>query len=97
MNTHQGLQHKWIIWLCAVLLLLSAIGSAHVHAQNYPDNDGLTEHCTLCFHHHQLQHTISSAVPSVGVSLQTYIELEQVLVVHSAEFVSFFSARAPPF
>ncbi|WP_133405374.1 hypothetical protein [Parashewanella tropica] len=97
MNHQHRLQHKWIIWLSAVLLLLSAIGSAHVHAQNYPDNDGLTGHCTLCFHHHQLQHTISSSVPVVAVSQQTYIEVEQVVTAHSAEFEFFFSARAPPF
>ena len=82
------------IWLSALLICLSFAASAH--SVEHISDSGAQNHCTLCFHKHQLNKLLPTHHFDLSVSLQTF-EVSSVLIhEHSFEHRSFFRSRAPP-
>ena len=81
------------IWLSAILLFLSVAAAAH--SVEHID-DGVTTHCTLCFHQHQFdqvlpQHDVKLGFISQPIEQTTSIQ-PIVTLTHSVTYLS----RAPP-
>lgn len=82
------------IGLSAILLILSF--AASIHTVTHSD-DGMSNDCTLCFHHHQL----NKVLPTHSVSLQLepqLFDLARYVLPHSFfRHINVFRSRAPPF
>ncbi|WP_258405418.1 MULTISPECIES: ABC-type zinc uptake system zinc chaperone [Shewanella] len=80
--------HRLIaVWLSAVLVLLSFIAAAH--ATTHLDEGGYN-HCTLCFHQHQLNKLLP------GVSLPKVPQLQVFEQPQTPLFTSVESVRPQP-
>ncbi|MGB0893206.1 MAG: ABC-type zinc uptake system zinc chaperone [Parashewanella sp.] len=69
MRVSSNSQKWWAIWLSAVLLILSVAASAH--SVEHVDH-GINEHCTLCFHQHQLNHFLGQNHIDLPIIPQQY-------------------------
>ena len=81
------------IWLSAILIVLSIAASAH--SVRHLD-DGVQNHCTLCFHQHQLNKTIHSSNIVFVVTKQTFVRQQYTLPFYLRVFSSYYQSRAPP-
>ncbi|WP_375335708.1 ABC-type zinc uptake system zinc chaperone [Shewanella sp. VB17] len=89
-----GVRRGIAIWLSALLICLSFAASAH--SVEHISDSGSQNHCTLCFHKHQLNKLLLTNNFNLSVSLQTF-EVSSVLIhEHRFEHTSFFHSRAPP-
>jgi hypothetical protein len=82
------------IWLSALLIFLSFAASAH--SVEHIDDSGAQNHCTLCFHKHQLNKLLPTHHFELAVSLQTYEVSFVVTHEQISLHTSFFRSRAPP-
>jgi len=82
------------IWLCAILVVLAFAASNH-SAQHHQDGVN-SHHCTLCFHQHQLNKTLTSFSFSILIQKQQY-QVDDV-IFSDFESVSqfYYHSRAPP-
>jgi hypothetical protein len=82
------------IWLSALLICLSFAASAH--SVEHIDDGGAQNHCTLCFHKHQLNKLLPTHYFDLTVNLQTYEVSLFVIDEQTSKHTSFFRSRAPP-
>ncbi|WP_137225155.1 ABC-type zinc uptake system zinc chaperone [Shewanella sp. MEBiC00475] len=81
------------IWLSAILIVLSIAASAHSVRHL---NDGVQNHCALCFHQHQLNKTIHSSNIVFVVTKQTFERQQYTLPFSFSVFKAYYQSRAPP-
>jgi hypothetical protein len=81
------------IWLSAILIMLSIAASAH--SVKHLD-DGVQNHCTLCFHQHQLNKTLHSSPFVFAVIKQTFEREQYSLPFLLSVFQTYYQSRAPP-
>jgi hypothetical protein len=81
------------IWLSAILIVLSIAASAH--SVKHLD-DGVQNHCTLCFHQHQLNKTLHSSPFVFAVIKQTFERQQYSLPFLLSVFQAYYQSRAPP-
>jgi hypothetical protein len=81
------------IWLSAILIVLSIAASAHSvrHLE-----DGVQNHCTLCFHQHQLNKTLHTNELVFTTSQQTFERQHYTLPFLLSVFHVYYQSRAPP-
>ncbi len=85
---------QWLaMGLSALVILLSVAASAHSVEHV---NHGLTEHCTLAFHQHQLAGGLSTSTPKLPIFIQQVIIVEYVAIVLETPFAAHYQSRAPP-
>lgn len=88
-----NVKQKLVMGLVAVFLCLSFAASAH--SLSHLD-DGATNHCTLCYHQHQVNNLLPSCELHINVELQGVESQEYILPQSNSRHVSFFNSRAPP-
>ncbi|WP_076412036.1 ABC-type zinc uptake system zinc chaperone [Shewanella sp. UCD-KL12] len=81
------------LWLSAILICLSFAASAH--SVEHIDH-GVQEHCTLCFHKHQLNKLLPSELLHLAVVSQTFEPIAFQLIERHAVHTNAFRSRAPP-
>ncbi|GGB46377.1 ABC-type zinc uptake system zinc chaperone [Shewanella inventionis] len=81
------------IWLSAILIVLSIAASAH--SVRHLD-DGVQNHCTLCFHQHQLNKAIPTSELVFIASQQTFERQQFLLPCFVSAFQAYYQSRAPP-
>jgi len=82
------------IWLCAILLVLAFTASNH-SAQHHKDGVN-AHHCTLCFHQHQLNKTLTSFSFSIPVQKQQYQSNIDIFSEFESVSLFYYHSRAPP-
>ncbi|WP_394389515.1 ABC-type zinc uptake system zinc chaperone [Shewanella woodyi] len=82
------------IWLSALLICLSFAASAH--SVEHINDGGAQNHCTLCFHKHQLNKLLPTHHFGLAVSLQTFEVSLVSFDEKPSQHTSFFNSRAPP-
>ena len=92
MRSSTHIRQTIAIWLAAILLVLSVAASAH--SQHL--DDGVQNHCALCFHQHQLHHTITTTEFVFALTLQTFERQQYVLPILLNVFKAYYHSRAPP-
>ncbi|MCL1139358.1 ABC-type zinc uptake system zinc chaperone [Shewanella pneumatophori] len=88
-----SVKQKLVMGLLAVFLCLSFAASAH--SLSHLD-DGATNHCTLCYHQHQVNNLLPSCELKIAIERQEVESQEYILPVFYSRHVSFFQSRAPP-
>ena len=88
-----SVKQKLVIGLVAVLLCLSFAASAH--SLSHLD-DGAKNHCTLCYHQHQVNNLLPSCELKLAIERQGIESQEYILPPSYSRHVSFFNSRAPP-
>jgi hypothetical protein len=81
------------VWLSAILLLLSFAASSHSLTHL---NDGVGNHCTLCFHQDQLNKLLpvqAVMLPSVSPVRESYQSFPACLTFRH---IQHYQSRAPP-
>ncbi|MCL1067392.1 ABC-type zinc uptake system zinc chaperone [Shewanella olleyana] len=82
------------IWLSAMLVLLSFASAAH---ESVHQHEGVNTECTLCFHQHQLQKTITSTDVKLTVIRQTFESSCEPIFHSYITHQVVYHSRAPPF
>ncbi|GGQ32525.1 ABC-type zinc uptake system zinc chaperone [Shewanella litoralis] len=93
MSSRIHIRQTIAIWLSAILIVLSIAASAH--SVRHLD-DGVQNHCTLCFHQHQLNKTIHTSELVFTASKQTFERLQFTLPCLVSAFQAYYQSRAPP-
>ncbi len=86
-------RYKMITILLAFMLVFSSfVVEAHQHT-----SDGVNQHCSLCFHHHNFSHAISTAEFNLAINKQTFISETPLLLSYVATVSRYYQSRAPPY
>ena len=88
-----SVNQKLVMGLIAVFLCLSFAASAHDLSHL---DDGAQNHCTLCYHQHQVNKLLPSFELNIAIERQFIELLEYTLRSFNSQHVSFFNSRAPP-
>ncbi|WP_228768427.1 ABC-type zinc uptake system zinc chaperone [Shewanella sp. TC10] len=94
MHRFRPIKRSIVVWLSAMLVLLSFAASAHnaIH-----DHDALSTSCTLCVHQHQFNASLPSSELSVAVVRQHFETVTYNCRTYFSVHQSLYSSRAPPF
>nr|WP_283102794.1 ABC-type zinc uptake system zinc chaperone [Shewanella abyssi] len=88
-----SVKQKLVIGLIAVFLCLSFAASAHDLSHL---DDGAQNHCTLCYHQHQVNKLLPSFEFHIALERQSVESQEYIPATFDSPHVSFFNSRAPP-
>ncbi|MBB1390295.1 ABC-type zinc uptake system zinc chaperone [Shewanella vesiculosa] len=93
MSSRIKIKQTIAIWLSAILIVLSVAASAH--SVRHLD-DGVKNHCTLCFHQLHLNKTLQFSSFVFAVTKQTFELQQYTLPPFSSVFHRYYHSRAPP-